>query len=221
MIAKVIAHGRHAARRRSPDRRRAVAGDAASGRSTNREQLIELLGDPRRRSTSVVDTSWLDRSPPADRAASRCRRIAAAALAVAEPQSAARTVLAGLPTGWRNNPSQPRRACGSTGSTARARGALPPRPNRARRRDRRRRRADRCAVGTRSQFDCDRRCSSTISCTSMAVATVFARTAPVHAARRRRRAGSLVAPMPGSVLRVLVAVGDVVQPGKRWSLSRR
>lgn len=117
MLAKVIVH--------APDRdqaARALAGVLRRARIhglvTNREQLIDVLGD-RRFLRGEVSTALL--SPPmGERVAGEAvgappqsrqqQSVAtAAALALAEAAAARRTVQQRIPVGWRNVPSQPQR----------------------------------------------------------------------------------------------------------------
>jgi propionyl-CoA carboxylase alpha chain len=201
MIAKVIAH--------APTRagainklQRALATAHLIGPVTNRSQLLALLPVVADR-WQEIDTGWLDRqaslSPPVDRAF-----IAAAAMAWGHSQ---RAVLADLPAGWRNNPSQPQHvrvgdhdvhyryerngavAEASVDGLPVADGWLP---------------AlhfieteiiDDVVFVSRGQYRF----------------TIPPRYQPPDDAGH---AGSTVAPMPGSILRVLVAVGDVVVAGQ-------
>ncbi len=101
MIAKVIAH--------APTRagavnklQRALGMAHLIGPITNRAQLLGLLprlGEQWRE----IDTGWLDRNPPGEPEIPLAY-IAAAALAWGRSQ---RTALTDLPAGWRNNFSQP------------------------------------------------------------------------------------------------------------------
>jgi acyl-CoA carboxylase subunit alpha len=206
MIAKIVGHGpsrRVAARRVATTLERAVL----HGPTTNREQLLDLV----RRMIDLddeIDTGWLDRNPPTEPPAPTAEQIAAAALAVVEARLATRPVLAGLPPGWRNNPS-----------------------------DRHEQRIGEHVVSYR--FDRSGRLAEIdVDGTDLELETsaaVIARTAVeligdrVHVAGGRwtfevppryvapddaGRAGSLVAPMPGSVLRILVALGDHVDAGR-------
>ncbi len=110
MLAKVIAWG--------PDRTsasRALAGALAQARlhglTTNRDLLVRVLRSPEFLAGDT-DTGLLDRfdlgTPLVDEAARRLHLLAAA-LAGAAARRAGATVLAGLPSGWRSNPTQPQR----------------------------------------------------------------------------------------------------------------
>ena len=110
LLAKAIAH--------APTRAEAAGLLAAAldgahlhGVTTNRDLLVGLLRHPEFLA-GEVDTACLARHPPAELAAGRrdpeARRLhaAAAALAAQAARRAAATVLATIPSGWRNNPSQ-------------------------------------------------------------------------------------------------------------------
>jgi len=210
MVAKVIAHGptRAIAARRIVA---ALSGATIVGPITNREQLIHLaanlesLDGP---GGSVIDTSYLDRTPLAAPAPPADDVVASAAVALIECDAAARTVLTTLPTGWRNLPSQLlERRVGDHVV---------------------RWRHDR--TGAIAQIEVDGRDVDV----ERAVDVARLRPPVVHDGRvyvlggrvsfevpprftlpdEAGRAGSLVAPMPGSVLRVLVSVGDEVTPGQ-------
>ena len=104
MIAKLIAHAptRHGAINKL---RRALGTATLIGPVTNRNQLLQLL-DNFDSDWAAIDTGWLDRqgtpTPPAIDPAF----IAAAGLAWVRHQRAQRHVLPGVPPSWRNNPSQ-------------------------------------------------------------------------------------------------------------------
>jgi propionyl-CoA carboxylase alpha chain len=196
---------------------------------TNRDLLVAVLRSAEFLS-GHTDTAFLDRNPPADLARSplddggRRAHALAAALAVQARNRAATRVQAQLPSGWRNNPSQPqslvlRDAAGDelTVSYALGRGGL-------------RATVDDTAVeavvhtvtaatadlaidGVRRTYtvalgldvvDVD----SPLGSSSYTIVPRF----PDH--RADAVAGSLVAPMPGSVVRVLVEVGTTVVPGQ-------
>jgi acetyl/propionyl-CoA carboxylase alpha subunit len=109
MIAKVVAHGatREAAARKLAD---ALARAELHGTITNRDFLVRVLRHPEFLN-GAADTSFLERHDPAALAAplldSADERLAAAAAALAA-QAARRTAaraLGTLPSGWRNNAS--------------------------------------------------------------------------------------------------------------------
>lgn len=111
MLAKVIARGatrEEAARRLAQSLRRAKI----HGLRTNRELLVRLLEHPSFLAGDT-DTHFLERHPPAelgrpliDEAGIRAHALAAALALQAENRRSA-PVLARIPSGWRNNPSQP------------------------------------------------------------------------------------------------------------------
>jgi len=113
MLAKVIAHGRtreEAARRLA----RALAGARLHGVTTNRDLLVGVLREPEFLA-GRADTGYLTRhdpaalaTPPGAAAAAR-RHAVAAALARQAAHRAAAPVLTSLPSGWRNVPSAPQR----------------------------------------------------------------------------------------------------------------
>jgi propionyl-CoA carboxylase alpha chain len=101
MVAKLIAHGSD----RADAARRLVkvlAGATLHGPVTNRELLLDLLG----RWTEIdapgagIDTGWLDAHDTGDAPAPDALAVAGAALAVVGTRKGR------FPIGWRNNPSQ-------------------------------------------------------------------------------------------------------------------
>ena len=106
MIAKIIGHGpsRAAAARRV---KQTLEQATIVGPLTNRRQLIDLM-DRLVTIDDQVDTTWLDRSLPVE-PAHPADQIAAAAIAVCELSATVRPVQAGIPAGWRNNRTQPQR----------------------------------------------------------------------------------------------------------------
>jgi acetyl/propionyl-CoA carboxylase alpha subunit len=201
MIAKIIAH--------APTRsgainklERALGSMQLIGPTTNREQLLELLPQLAH-GWNELDTGWLDRHPPVAPAVPGAF-VAAAALAWARSQ---RTALTYLPAAWRNNPSEPQRVrvgdhdvsyrYGRDGSVAEAfvdgvaveQGWMP-------------------ALGfIETEIDGD------VVFVSRGLYR-FEIPARYPSADDAGRAGSTTAPMPGSILRVLVAVGDEVAAGQ-------
>ena len=116
MLAKVVAH---APTRRAAARKLAGVLSRARihGLVTNRDQLVAILRDEAFLAGEVSTAFLAERShepPPADAGAP-----VAAALALAERAGAARTVQRGIPVAWRNVVSQPQRTelvpTGSTG----------------------------------------------------------------------------------------------------------
>ncbi len=118
MIAKVVVHAssrRDAARLLS----RALAGASLHGVTTNRDLLVGILTHPDFLD-GHTDTSFLERNPASqlgtprgDVAMSRRHTVAAALVGQYDRRSTA-AVLADLPTGWRNSPSQPQHVSFST-----------------------------------------------------------------------------------------------------------
>ena len=124
MLAKVIAHGRtraEAARRLA----RALQTAEIHGLATNRDLLVAILREPEFLA-GITDTGYLTRHPPAALAEARAKAEAApgaapgaapatahhalvAALARQAVNRAAAPVLATLPSGWRNVVSAPQR----------------------------------------------------------------------------------------------------------------
>ena len=203
MVAKVIAHAdtrADAARVLADALRRA----RICGPVTNRALLIDLL----ERLTGIdddVDTGWLDRQVLGDGPQPSPLEVAAAGLAAVRAASTGHP----FPLGWRNNPSQ---------LHAQAIGGheVQYRFDRAGRLD--------ALVVDGATVELDTFTSDSLQRVDAHVVgdVVFVRgglfalaipprfTAPDDAGR----AGSTVAPMPGKVVRVLVAVGDEVVAGQ-------
>ena len=109
MLAKVIAHGttRDQARRRLAS---ALARAELHGVTTNRDLLVGVLGEPEFRD-AAIDTGYLARHDPAVLAAplgggALDLHAAVAALAGQAARRAAAPVLRGVPSGWRNVPNE-------------------------------------------------------------------------------------------------------------------
>jgi propionyl-CoA carboxylase alpha chain len=210
MVAKLIAHAptRTEAARRLAN---ALRGTVLIGPITNREQLIDLMeriveaGDG---GTDGFDTGWLDRHPFFD-PAPRPEVVAAAALAVADGRAASRTVLPHITAGWRNNPTQPQeqrvgdhvvqyrrdRSGAAVDVTVDGEPVVP--------------------AGTSTTIVDEDRPSGFTTTVFAANGAVRLEVPPRYVSPDEAgRAGSLVAPMPGSVLLVLVSVGDHVVPGQ-------
>jgi len=105
MVAKVIAHGpsRTVAIRRL---RRALRESDLIGPITNRNLLLDLLDDMVTRDDDI-DTSFVERVHASPSWPASDEVVAAAALAVAASRRRAATVLADMPAGFRNNPAVP------------------------------------------------------------------------------------------------------------------
>nr|BFE81043.1 hypothetical protein GCM10020093_036440 [Planobispora longispora] len=107
MLAKVVAHGVNradAARRLAA----ALARARVHGPVTNRDLLVAVLRHPSFLA-GETHTGFLDEHAPAASSGEYGLSALAAALAEAAANRAAATVQAGLPSGWRNVPSQPQR----------------------------------------------------------------------------------------------------------------
>jgi acetyl/propionyl-CoA carboxylase alpha subunit len=112
MLAKVIGYGPT-----RDDARRTLAGALSRARLhgvvTNRDLLVGILREPEF-TAGAIDTGYLDRHQPAElcpvRAEAGPAHLLAVALAGQARRRAGATVLATLPSGWRNNPSAPQRA---------------------------------------------------------------------------------------------------------------
>ncbi|MDX6216513.1 MAG: propionyl-CoA carboxylase alpha chain [Frankiales bacterium] len=110
MLAKVIAYG--ANRDEAILRlRRALRHAAVDGIVTNLPLLLAVLDEPDFRAGDL-DTHWFDRHPPTDLLQAsrdedeRAMCALAAALAAQAQARTSASVLPGLPSGWRNNPAQ-------------------------------------------------------------------------------------------------------------------
>ena len=206
MVAKVIAHG---PTRRIAARRIVQALTAATiiGPITNRDQLIELATNLEALD-DVVDTSYLDRTPMGSPPSPAVDLVAAGAIALIDHQAEQRTTLPLVPFGWRNMPSQLHEVrlgdhvvrygvdrWGVLGEMT----------------------VDGVAIDIRAARDIVRLRPPVIADGAVHLMggrralDVPPRFSPPDDAGR---AGSLVAPMPGAVLRILVAVGDTVSPGQ-------
>jgi acetyl/propionyl-CoA carboxylase alpha subunit len=228
MIGKVIAH--------APSRGEAAAKLAKGlresrihGVTTNRDLLVRILGEDEFLA-GATDTAYLDRHDPAELGAAlldesgRRHHAAAAAIALQALNRATAPVWSRMPSGWRNNPSQ--RQCvvlddgveirvdyrfdrnGSVELDADGEpvviavdDAEPGFVDAAM--DGVRRRFHTVVSGDGSSVDVD----SPLGSSSFAVVPRF--DDPSH----HVAAGSLVAPMPGSVVRVLVEAGATVAKG--------
>ena len=217
MLAKVIAYGAtraEAARLLAA----ALAGAQVHGLTTNRDLLVRVLRHPAFLAGDT-DTAFLARSelfePLADAPAVELSAVAAALADAAANRSAAR-VNAGAPSGWRNLPSEPqRKVYGETtvryrftraGVSVDGHEGLRPVSVSAG--------AVVLAVdGVRRRFDVAR---------YGALVCVDSPLGPVSFARRPRfadqseqvAAGSLLAPMPGTVIRLGASPGDRVVAGQ-------
>jgi propionyl-CoA carboxylase alpha chain len=210
MLAKVIAH---APTREAAARKLAGVLERARihGVRTNREQLVAVLRDERFR-RGDVSTDLLPLVEPVETPAGLAP--AAAALALAEAAKEARTVQAGIPVAWRNVPSQPQRTEFGDGTTVEW-------------------------WGGRDGYVIDGAAVVSTSSTAVVLEQDGVRTTYAvaiaddevdvdwpggHAAYRRKprfvdpadvvASGSLLAPMPGTVVSVEVETGDPVEAGQ-------
>ncbi len=227
MLAKVIGHGptRAAA---TQVLARSLSRARLHGVVTNRDLLVGILREPEFQA-AAIDTGYLDRHPPAElcgTASDTAVRAHALAAALADQATRRRgsPVLATLPSGWRNNPSAPQRATyeldgrgigvsyriGRDGVSAEVEGieladvllhSATPRPRSIWRSRGTRRRIAVTRIGDTSYVD------SPLGHTALVEVDRF----PDPSASAQ--AGSLLAPMPGTVVRVDIAVGDLVEAG--------
>ncbi|HYH50359.1 MAG TPA: biotin carboxylase N-terminal domain-containing protein [Acidimicrobiia bacterium] len=229
MLAKVIATG--------PTRVEAVRllvdvlrRARIHGVGTNRDLLVAIL-DHDEFSAGKADTGFLERHPPEELVAAALQPGAlqlhalAAALAAQAANRAAAPVLQTIRSGFRNNPGPPlvRRFTVGSGDSERevsvgyrlGRGpsfavdgeALPvtlldARPDRV----------DLVVDGVRRRFDV-RAYVDAVHVDSALGSTALRPVARFPSKESQRPSGSLVAPMPGTVVKVLVAPGDVVAKG--------
>ncbi|HEX3487992.1 MAG TPA: biotin carboxylase N-terminal domain-containing protein, partial [Streptosporangiaceae bacterium] len=226
MLAKIIAHGptRDAARRRLA---RALAGARLHGVATNRDLLVAVLREPEF-AAGQIDTGYLTRHDPAELDAGPSPlalelHLAAAALADQAARRAAAPVLPGLPSGWRNVRSEDQHAAYlHEGERHEVRYRLD-RDGLAMAVDGRPldgtelgpARADHVELtvaGIARQFSV-RRAGDAVYVDSPLGATTLTEAERFPLPDALAAAGSLLAPMPGTVVRVAVAVGDKVEAG--------
>jgi propionyl-CoA carboxylase alpha chain len=226
MLAKVIAFG--ATR---DDARRLLAGSLSRARlhgvTTNRDLLTAILREDEF-AAGAIDTGYLERHPyhelvPARGEDARAVHALAAALADQAARRGRAPVLASLPTGFRNNPSAPQSAAYERGGTpvevtyrfdrdglaaavaGRAvRGAtlLSATPARV----------DLLVAGIRRTVDVTR-IGTTVYVDSPLGHDVLVEVERFPDPSAAAHAGSLLAPMPGTVVRIAAAVGDSVAAG--------
>jgi acetyl/propionyl-CoA carboxylase alpha subunit len=226
MLAKVIGYGPT-----RDDARRLLAGSLARARlhgvTTNRDLLVGVLREAQF-AAGAIDTGYLDRHPyaelvPPPEPAAVAVHLLAAALADQAARRAQAPVLASLPSGFRNNPSAPQAVTyerdgeqaevtyrldrdGLTATVAGepVPGAVPLSVTPAR--------VDLVCAGIRRAVDITRAGTALYVDSALghdALSEVERFPDPSAAAQ----AGSLLAPMPGTVVRVDVAVGDAVAAG--------
>ena len=210
MLAKVISW--------APTREQAVRKLAGAlrrsrlhGVRTNREQLLAVLTDERFLSGDV-STAFLDELAPPE-ATSDSDAALAAALALVEQRTSGRGVQRGVPVAWRNVPSQPQRTefAETTVSWWGGRSGYA---------------ADGVTVVAAgpSAVTLERDGARTTYSVVVGDSQVFVDSPRGHAAYTlvprftdpagRHATGSLLAPMPGTVVSVPAAVGDVVEAGQ-------
>jgi len=226
MLAKVIGYG--ATR---DDARRLLAGSLSRARlhgvTTNRDLLVAILREDEF-AAGAIDTGYLERHPydklvPGRGDDARAVHLLAAALADQADRRRQAPVLAGLPSGFRNNPSAPQTTSYThqglpvevtyrfdrDGLTATVAGQ--PVPG-ARLLSATPARVDLVCAGIRRLVDVTRIGATAYVDSPLghdALGEVERFPDPSAAAH----AGSLLAPMPGTVVRVAVTVGDNVEAG--------
>ncbi len=228
MLAKVIAW--------APERREAIAlletalrRTRVHGVHSNRELLVGILGHPDF-AAGRTDTGFLERHDPVQLMAAatlpgtRAVHAVAAVLAAQAHRRAIAAVLAHLPSGWRNVPTQP-----AIATVADARGELVVQYRFDRRRSLVEVRVDGTPLDVRAwniaedavdlEIDGIRhhclvlRNGSHLYVDSYEGSSTFVEIDPLPVPSSTAAPGSLMAPMPGSVVRVLVEVGDDVAAG--------
>jgi propionyl-CoA carboxylase alpha chain len=220
MLAKVIAW--------AADREQAAAVLAKTlatarihGLTTNRDLLVRVLRHPAflagQTDTAFFDTHGLDAlaAPLADSAAAELSALAAAlASAAARHKDAA--VLGGLPLGWRNVPSQLQRtryAGYDVGYRIDRSGLVVEGRDDVRLVSLRPDRVELEVAGTRRAFDVAD--YGGLVCVDSALGPVALTPRPPSAdPAANLAAGSVLAPMPGTVVRLAAAVGDEVTAGQ-------
>ena len=202
MVAKVIAHG---ATRADAARTLKVALQRATvtGPVTNRALLIDLM-DRLITIDDEVDTGWLDRQALGDGPQPSALQIAAAALATVRAASDAR-----FPIGWRNNPSQPHTQAIGDHTVAY-------RFDRAGQLSYLTIDGEQLVVDARLIDSLQRIHVKVEGDIAYVAGGLFALPVPPRFTMPddAGRAGSTVAPMPGKVVQLLVAVGDAVVAGQ-------
>jgi propionyl-CoA carboxylase alpha chain len=231
MLAKVIAHGptRDAARRRLA---RALAEAQLHGVTTNRDLLVAVLREPEF-AAGQIDTAYLSRHDPAKLAdpsggsaggaLATDLHLAAAALSGQAARRAAAGVLPAIPSGWRNVRSEDQQATflidgaphevryrlDSGGLRVMIDGRPLPgtelgaaAPGHV----------ELTAGGIARQFSVHR-AGDEVFVDSPLGATTLTEVERFPEPGAQTVAGSLLAPMPGTVVRVAVAVGDAVEAG--------
>jgi propionyl-CoA carboxylase alpha chain len=233
MLAKVVAHAPTRAQA-CRTLARALAETRLQGVATNRELLLGVLRHDDFRA-GRFDTAFLDRHPPAALAATARHpdSVALSALAVALADQSLRRrrapVLATIPSGWRNVANRPQQVtyrAGDAGVTVCYRVVGPgtgPSDVEAGVGDRRfagirlRSAHDDAVVmevdGVRRRFTIARHDAGRYVHSSLGDVTLHEQPR-FPEPESQAQPGSLLAPMPGTVVRVGAAVGDTVAPGE-------
>jgi acetyl/propionyl-CoA carboxylase alpha subunit len=226
MLAKVIGYG-HTRDDACARVARALAETRVHGVATNRDLLIGILREPEFRS-GAIDTGYLDRHDPATLVAinagadTSAIHALVAALAAQAQRRAATRVLPGLPSGWRTLPSSDQRVDFTMGqaqidvSYRFTRGTLAATvsgtPFTVRLHSASADLVDAEIDGVRRRYRVTRKgldhyVDSTLGSTALCETERFPDPTTVA------EAGSLVAPMPGAVVRIEVIQGTKVQAG--------
>jgi acetyl/propionyl-CoA carboxylase alpha subunit len=225
MLAKVIAHGddRDQAGERLAD---ALAAARVHGLPTNRDLLVGILRHPEFRA-GRTDTGFLSRHEPATlapQAFEPIHAVAAALAAHAERRDRA-SVQPAVPSGWRNVPTELQqasysRADGETttiGYAFRRHGLVVEVDGRAsglvQLWDASADHVELTVGGIRRRIDVHR-VGSVVHVDGAGAASTLVELERLPAPDRDAVAGSMAAPLPGSVMRILVAAGDAVRAGQ-------
>ncbi len=220
MLAKVIGFGPT-----RDDARRVLAGalDRARlhGVVTNRDLLVEVLREAEF-GEGRIDTGYLERHPFAGGGDANDVHVLAVALSGQAERRLVAPVLSTLPSGWRNNPSGPQRAsydiAGRTVEASyrligdRVSAAVDGRELEATVRAAAADRVDLEVDGVRRVIEV-RHVGSTFYVDSSLGHDTLVEAERFPDPSAVAHAGSLLAPMPGTVVRVDVAVGDHVEAG--------
>ena len=227
MLAKVIGYGRT-----RDDARRVLAGALSRARLhgvvTNRDLLVGILREPEF-GAGAIDTGYLTRHPPEELsppAAAPPEHVLAVALAEQARRRREAPVLGAMPSGWRNNPSAPQRASYEAGGQVAEVSYTMGEPGHAGLRAE----VDGTAFPdirlhdvTGGQVDLEITGVRRVITVQPAGGAFYVDSSLGHSVLTEvdrfpdpsaaAQAGSLLAPMPGTVVRVDVAVGDHVPEG--------
>ncbi len=187
----------------------ALAGARLHGLTTNRDLLVRILRHEQFLA-GATDTAFLDRHDLTGTVEVPYEHAVAAAMARQARHRAEARVLADLPSGWRNNPSQPERVAYEEGPVVTYRGTtveghrvVSATPDRVV--------LERDGVHRTYEVALD---GLTAYVDSPLGASTLTEVPRFRDPGEDVAAGSLVAPMPGSVLRVHVGAGDSVSVGQ-------